>query len=330
MTAHTELPSIREVDGRKTLLIEAEKLAKNRNNFRLWFSVGCLYGGLIVCFFTVTYVRQAEVLKMCFLPLFIMIGWLQYAIVQAMHEAIHQVSKRSKYQIFLADLLLFYAVGLKPSYRRIHWEHHKFFGSMEHDPDAVVYRRFPHSKCQLLSNLILNFFGLMAVVQLFRQHFNFQSKVAAKHHRKKHSGELNQLLILCLVQLTIAGIISLYSSWLDYVLFWLLPLLTLVKTLSYIRVLAEHGDDKNTHALRSFSGSWAARYLFGPFGFAFHAEHHWFPNVPYYKLPQLSAQIKTTGAVPKQGDALEHLSYSHAYLIYLWFCQLPWCRRKQP
>lgn len=335
MNNHSTPSANPKLDERKALVAAANLLTKQRSNFRLWLSTGCLYAGLLVCFVTAANVRQAQTLLVWFVPLLLVIGWLQYAIVQAMHEAIHQVGKKNKLQYLAADLLLFYAVGLKPSYRRIHLDHHKYFGSTEQDPDAVVYSNFPHSKWQLLSHLLLNLVGLMAVVQLARQHFNLRPKPAVKEGKeqgkkqsKKHSSELNQLITLCLVQLIIAAGFSWWSSWLDYILFWLLPLFTVVKTLSYIRVLAEHGDANKTYALRSFSASWAARYLWGPFGFAFHAEHHWFANIPYYKLPQLSAQIEATGVTPKAGEVLEHLNYSHVYLIYLWFCQLPWRRSK--
>ena len=330
------LNSASSEDKRKALVAFASQLSKQRSNVRLWLGTACLYGGLLLCFFQIANIKNSHSLIWWFLPLLVVIGWLQYAIVQAMHEAIHQVYKKNKLEYLAANILLFYAVGLKPSYRQIHLDHHKYFGSVEQDPDAVVYSHFPHSRWQLISHLLLNFVGLMAVVQLGRQHLglsdsnkkgnNSKTKTNSTHFRTKGREELVQLITLCAVQLLILATFSWFLSWLDYVLFWLLPLFTIVKTLSYIRVLAEHGDKHQIYALRSFSASWAARYLWGPFGFAFHAEHHWFANIPYYKLPQLSAEIAACGVAPKAGQTLENLNYSHVCLIYRWFCQLPWRR----
>lgn len=323
--------SLSEQENRKALMVFARQLILERSNLRLWLATGFLYSALLVCFFQVDNGRKNESLTEWFFILFLVVGWLQYAIVQAMHEATHQVRKADRLQYFAADLLLFYAVGLKPSYRQIHMEHHKYLGSIAQDPDAVVYSRFPHSKLQLMSNLLLNFIGLMAVLQLVRQHLNLRYKNTSETVVKstQSNNELSQLIILCVVQLLILAAFSWYLSWLDYVLFWLLPLFTVVKTLSYIRVLAEHGDIKRVYALRSFSSSWAARYVWGPFGFAFHAEHHWFVNVPYYKLAKLSAKIEASGLSPRIGQKLEYCENSHIHLIYQWFCQLPWRRSKQ-
>src|SRR5205807_7477642 len=82
-----------------------------------------------------------------------------------------------------------------------------------------------------------------------------------------------------------------------YVTLWLLPLITIAKTISFYRTLAEHSlAATNAGAatrLRTFRPAVWERLLLAPMNFNFHAEHHWFPGVPYYHLPRLAALLET-------------------------------------
>ncbi len=96
---------------------------------------------------------------------FLLIGWLQYVLVQAMHEALHQ-KMGADGSGALPALATAWPVGLTRAYRAVHFAHHRYPGDSEKDPDFVMYGRFPESRGELLKMIAFYFCGVPAVVQV--------------------------------------------------------------------------------------------------------------------------------------------------------------------
>jgi fatty acid desaturase len=121
-----------------------------------------------------------------------------------------------------------------------------------------------------------------------------------------------------LAQAALFAIAWLSGNFWGYFVFWLLPLVTIVKVLGYLRITAEHGSPKilatGTAALRSFCHHPLSTMLLGPFGFAQHAEHHARPEIAYQKLP----------AVQITDAKIEFIDGSHFHYWAKTLKGLPW------
>jgi fatty acid desaturase len=97
------------------------------------------------------------------------------------------------------------------------------------------------------------------------------------------------------VQMVIFGLLWLVTGfWWSYFALWLAPIFTLGTFFGYLRGFIDHArltdDDNKLAAGRLISvpnpSLWDRALLTG-LDFHFHAEHHFFPAVPHYYLPQL-------------------------------------------
>jgi fatty acid desaturase len=286
----------------------------SRDRRLFWASVIGVYALLIVVIAAAARFRtDSEFIAALFA--FIVIGWLQYVIIQAMHESCHQA--RPGLESWIAAFLLFYAIGLTWAYRKIHYAHHLSFNS-DRDPDYPAYVRFPTSKGELLTTLAGHATGYAAVRQLLEQNLGDTGQT--------HSGGRSDRFLLPLTQLGIAAAFTLLASPIDYIVFWLAPIVTVGKVLGYLRILAEHGDPERGPALRTFRCRVISGVILGPYGFIRHAEHHARMNVPFSSLDQLVSKSDRSAI---EAYAAKHASWfdvfegSHLRLIARWWRALP-------
>ena len=82
-----------------------------------------------------------------------------------------------------------------------------------------------------------------------------------------------------------------------YLLLWILPILTVSRFLMGVRSIGEHAehseiDDPEQRFLNSIYCNAVEQFFFSPLSFNFHAEHHLFPNIPTWRLPEISARLR--------------------------------------
>jgi fatty acid desaturase len=252
---------------------------------------------------------------------FLAVGWCQFAIVQALHEAAHQVMGRRGWAGTLAALAMTYPLALTLQFRGQHLEHHRHFGDPLRDPDFGGYGRFPESKVALLAHLARSATGIPAVLDFLRK-----SSDASGLGSQGTSTRAELAKLVVAQGLMLALFTALFSPW-HYVLLWALPLLTVVKLCTAIRLLCEHGSRDKPFVWRSFSGSFVQRNLLGAFGLNYHAEHHLYPTVPYENLAEVFARhvdARRRGAVPSgPDDRFEAYHGGHLGLLLEWFRELP-------
>ena len=86
----------------------------------------------------------------------------------------------------------------------------------------------------------------------------------------------------------IAGI-SYFGVWASVLLYWIFPLATFLMAILYLRDMGEHfgmpalGVDGS----RTVIAGWLERLVIAPNGVNFHAEHHLYPSVPFFRLYRL-------------------------------------------
>jgi fatty acid desaturase len=113
----------------------------------------------------------------------------------------------------------------------------------------------------------------------------------------------------------------------NYFIYWLLPLLTVVKGLAQLLGLAEHGSPRpdGGATLRTFLGRGLTCRLVGVFGFRHHAEHHLYPMVPFENLDKVRARM-LQAPPPSSARQVVIEPYQGGHIQFLWqaFLALPW------
>jgi fatty acid desaturase len=253
---------------------------------------------------------------------FVVIGWCQFAIVQALHEAAHRQLGKPGLASTLATFSMTYPFGLTRQFRAQHLAHHRYFGDPERDPDFAGFGQFPSSKLRLAWFLARHGTGVPAVLDFLRKSDDAGGLASEGTTRAR------ELTALVITQGLILLAFSLVLSPFHYVWFWVLPLLTVVKLCTAIRLLCEHGAPDRPFVWRSFEGSFLQRNLLGAFGLNYHAEHHLYPTVPYENLGRVFAlhhTARAAGRVPADAadDRFAVYHGGHLGLLVSWFRQLP-------
>lgn len=244
------------------------------------------------------------------------IGWCQFALFNALHEGLHR-RFGNPHRELLGNVLTAYPVGFDESYRRLHLDHHKFFGTAEQDPDFAGYSPFPTTRRQFLLRLFLNLCGWYTLLQFLGVRQSRSSNTQGKRPTTTMRLVLVQLLILLAFEFSV--------GWFYYLWLWLLPLVTFGKFYSSTRTFCEHAAPDNAPTIRTITGSLIGEKILGIFSFHYHAEHHEYVAVPYHRLRASHRQHKAElYDSPAQGPVrLEHYSDGYINLLVRWYKELP-------
>jgi fatty acid desaturase len=88
-----------------------------------------------------------------------------------------------------------------------------------------------------------------------------------------------------------ATALTYFDIWLSFLLYWIVPFCTWHIAVQYIRLICEHSaveSDQEEYAItRTTIPTWLESVFILPCNVGHHLEHHWYPSVPFYHLPQL-------------------------------------------
>ena len=251
------------------------------------------------------------------LPVVVVIGIQQHALFILAHEAAH-------YRLF-SDRTVNDAVGRMVgmvggismcTYRVIHRLHHNHLYTDE-DPDTAIHGGYPRGVGYLWKKLgqdlagwnawktFAYFFGAPALNDATARaarpldDTSPQLRAAARHDRWF---VVALQLVMPLAALTFGGRRGLG----EYAVLWLVPMLTVLQPILRLRAICEHGGvvdlSSPLTAARSNrttgnAGNVLARATLFPHHVNYHLEHHLYPAVPHYRLPQLHRLLVAKGAL---------------------------------
>ena len=235
-------------------------------------------------------------------------------LLQLVHEAAHGLLVNNrKLNNLLCDLFCAMPIGItNDGYARGHAYHHAHTGT-EKDPqsDREKYKEPNLTKLAPYILLLKDIFGITAL-SVFRSYFDNNKEIIEKKEKATVLSE--KLLVLIrfgLVQICVFGILFRFDIK-DYLIFWLYPAMGPHMVLMRFRGIAEHGlagqlnrvvDNVRSGIFhtRSFGTpvnqyknkifSFTERFLIGSLNVYYHHEHHLYPSVPFYKLPELHALV---------------------------------------
>ncbi|MFK8049905.1 MAG: fatty acid desaturase [Halioglobus sp.] len=287
----------------------------------IYLQVAALYAVVCLCAYCFAFLRPEVTLMFlgCSVFAWSLIGWCQFALFNALHEGLHN-RFGNPHRELLAYASTAYTVGFDESYRKVHLDHHKYFGDPQLDPDYPNYADFPKTKRQFLWRLFLNLCGWLALLQFLGVR---QSRTSSDEaDAAESSGSIFRVLG---AQLIILALFSATVGWFYYLWLWLIPIATFGKFFSSTRAFCEHGCPDDQPTIRTITGSFLGEKILGVFCFHYHAEHHRYVAIPYNHLAVANSQLtESVYSDNAPGEPhYEHYENGYGKLLWGWFRDLP-------
>jgi fatty acid desaturase len=90
---------------------------------------------------------------------------------------------------------------------------------------------------------------------------------------------------------SVVGALTFFGGWSPFLLYWIVPYCTWHIAVQYTRLICEHSaveSDEAEYAItRTTIPTWLESIFILPCNVGYHIEHHWYPSVPFYRLPDL-------------------------------------------
>jgi fatty acid desaturase len=291
--------------GRREMLAEIRKLCApdNRTN---WFVLGREYAFLALvvagCLGSYRWIVQQGWSLWWMLPIYTLsvlaIGlWTQNRLAVLIHESSHFLLFRSRMLNELAANLfvafpLFAGIG---NYRAVHWTHHRHVNDPEQDPDLKRLRsqhprNFPVGRWRFLWEYVVLQVLPHNAFHYLRERARYAaapatSRLAAFGEEVLSRRAFRALRIGHFVVL--ATVLTWFGWWPEFVLLWIVPMVTVYPAVLFLREIAHHGnypDNGDFTNSRVYEGKWLEREIFFPFSEQNHVLHHMFPAIPWHKM----------------------------------------------
>jgi fatty acid desaturase len=215
------------------------------------------------------------------------IGSRQHALLVLMHDGVHyRLLRNRRLNDWMSEVILAWPhLVTARQYRKNHFAHHKYLNTAQ-DPDLK--RRagdpvwvFPQTVPNLAKTLFRDATGLNAPAML-----KLAASVAAAD-----SVPTGFLVARYGFYASALGIIAYAGGLKGFALYWVVPMFTWLVMIMRIRSIAEHhAIDEPGNAYprtRTTEPTWLERIFLAPKNVNYHIEHHFFPSVPFYRLPEL-------------------------------------------
>ena len=242
------------------------------------------------------------------IPCVILIGTRQHALFVLAHESAHYRLFEQRWLNDAAGRLCATLQGLSMrTYRVIHRLHHNNLYT-ELDPDTALHGGYPRGKAYLVKKLLKDLSGFTAwkTYAYFlggAPALNTQTQVAIRplddtsaKLRQEANSDRNAVIVFHVAALALFA----WSGHLvEYLVLWVLPLVTVVQAILRLRAIAEHGATTDfssplTAARTNLVPRWLGWLIF-PHNVNYHIEHHLYASVPQYHLPELHRELESRG-----------------------------------
>ncbi|MBN8430842.1 fatty acid desaturase [Microbulbifer salipaludis] len=264
--------------------------------WRVLFSIAFVWSGILSCWLVASY---GESYLFGFAAI-VLVGVLQYHLNVIGHDGLHFNVGRSRSANDLVCRFLLHGPLLSPLslLRKNHLSHHAHLGGAR-DNDRHYYEisRFGNSRRWILW-LISSLLGGMTFQVVRKLLFSRGgSGSSAKSPINVDSVLAKDLFSIGLTQLLILALLwFLFSGVHGYLVFWLLPMFTVMFGLNVVRSCLEHAVDVlDASRYLSFRPAVLERFFLSPYNMNFHAEHHFYPTVPMHHLPAFGRFLRRAG-----------------------------------
>lgn len=271
-----------------------------------WMNFGLVIFEWFLILFCIYINSQFFSLPLIILSIFF-VGTRIHALGILMHEASHfNLNSNRKWNDWITKILITLPALLSlNSYRDSHLTHHKY-SQTEMDPTFT--RKTGISVFDFPKKNSLVFVCELFSILLFRGAF-LAIKDLSRNRRSGAKGSRYELLIGLLLIATI----FVFGGGPLFLLFWILPLLTVLPLLNHWRTISEHSSLPDcAEKTRTVIYHPITAWFIAPYNVNYHLEHHLFPGAPWYQLKELHLNLQKS---PKRGSADGQVTQG---LIPLW------------
>jgi fatty acid desaturase len=238
----------------------------------------------------------------------VVIGTRQHALFVIAHDAAHYLLYDDRRVNDFVGRLCATVQGLSMcTYRVIHRLHHNnLYGEL--DPDTALHGGYPRGRAYLAKKLLKDLAGLTAwkTYAYFlggAPALNTQTNVALRplddtSEKLKAQARSDRNAVVA-VHVALLAVFAWSGFLVQYLVLWILPLVTVVQAILRLRAIAEHGATTDfssplTAARTNLAPAWLEWLIF-PHQVNYHVEHHLYASVPYYRLPELHREMLGRG-----------------------------------
>jgi fatty acid desaturase len=242
----------------------------------------------------------------------LLIGTRQHALFVIAHDAAHYLLFENRLLNELVGRACAMVQGLSMcTYRVIHRLHHNnLYGEL--DPDTALHGGYPRGKAYLVKKLLKDLSGLTAwkTYAYFlggAPGLNTATNIAVRPlddtSAKLRSDALHDRNAVIAFHAILLLLFALSGYLLQYLVLWVLPLVTVVQAILRLRAIAEHGATTDfssplTAARTNVAPAWLEWLIF-PHKVNYHIEHHLYASVPHYNLPALHREMAARGMLER-------------------------------
>lgn len=228
----------------------------------------------------------------------VLVGARQHALMVIAHDASHfRLLPGRALNDWVGNLLLAWPTFISvQGFRHFHGDHHRFLnregdGNRKlwgtHDARGRQTREWTYPKTRWGLALTLLRRGMLTtgtfwMVRGLVGGFMFGAPALAQ-------------VVRPLLWVVLGWVLTVVGGWWAFVLYWVVPYCTWHVVAQYVRLIGEHSavrsDDPRYAETRTTIPGWVGRLLVLPRNIGYHLEHHWYPSVPFYRLPELHAHL---------------------------------------
>jgi fatty acid desaturase len=272
-------PTDRPIAPDRALLKELARPAPARLLLQTAFEWSCIVA-LVVAAVSVSHPAFS-------LACMLLIATRQHALLTLMHEYAHQQLSRRRTGIndLVGDVFtaLPFFITIH-GFRRNHLAHHRHVCT-DQDPNWVSSLEkprfhFPKTRAAFAIEVLKHGLGRYTLVEL--KGYTVDAGMSTGLPRATRIRAAACAIVL-------AGMATYFGLWGILLLYWIVPLATFLMAILYVRDVGEHfgmpapGIERS----RTVLAGWLERVLIAQNGVNFHAEHHLFPSVPFFRLGRL-------------------------------------------
>jgi fatty acid desaturase len=224
----------------------------------------------------------------------IFIGSRQHALLILGHDASHYRYLRTRWQndLFANLFLMWPTFASVEGFRKFHGTHHQYT-NLANDGNRHLWHThnaegelepewvFPKTRLGLALMILRRAAFLTGISWIFR---GLVGSSLVPSPRWMVAARLA-------FYVSVAGALTYFGTWPGLVWYWLVPFCTWHIAAQYIRLICEHSavesDEDEYSITRTTIPNWLESIFILPRNVGFHLEHHWYPSVPFYRLPEL-------------------------------------------
>jgi len=229
----------------------------------------------------------------------ICLGTSFYSLMIIAHDGLHRrlFNNIKKNDLFCDIFILGMFASACRVNRNNHMEHHKY-SALKDDPDKYKYNNSNRSNKTIFFVFLTGLTNILKFVENVYLNKKIKKNIETPSS-DKFKLNLREIITIVFWQIIIFTLLTNLFGFKGYFLYWLLPIYIFAWRGDLMRVFCEHNvkdvtdDDFDNYRLITYDKpNFLEKIIFSPNNMNFHAEHHLFPQVPYYNLEKLHNRIK--------------------------------------